>query len=103
MNKEQILANAKKLQTTCGIYFLILEERIVYIGQSVNIEVRVHSHIKSGKRFDSYSVIECEEKDLFKLEAEFIHKFRPENNQYFPLDPKPSKEKFIKNILRRAF
>lgn len=36
----------------CGIYFLLKEEDVVYVGQSVNAAGRILTHLKEGKDFD---------------------------------------------------
>ena len=64
-----------------GIYFLIKEKKIVYIGQSINIFTRIMTHAKY-KKFDSYSYILCDESILDKLESLYIHVYQPELNGF---------------------
>jgi hypothetical protein len=59
-----------------GIYFLIKDSRIVYIGQSTNIEKRVISH-KYDKDFDSYRTILCDSQMLLHYEKRLIKYFKP--------------------------
>jgi len=62
-----------------GIYFLILGEQIVYVGQSINILQRVGMHAAT-KEFDRYYYFECAQEHLDSLEAYCIHKFCPTQN-----------------------
>ncbi len=63
---------------TCGIYFLIKDNEIVYIGQSVNIASRVADH--TGKDFDSVSYVACEQNKLDILESLYILAYQPKLN-----------------------
>lgn len=69
-----------------GVYFLLKGETIVYVGQSMNCEARVHTHVVSGKKdFDTYSIIpiidECERNDT---EIVNILKYTPRYNKNIP-------------------
>ena len=79
---DEIRGTKKEIpKNVSGIYFLFSGDELVYVGKSLNAIARVHSHKKENiKRFDSYSVIECEEKELEKLEAEYIKKFKTKYN-----------------------
>src|SRR5687767_4928979 len=59
-----------------GIYFLIRERTIVYVGQSHNVEKRVISHKHSEKQFDSFRVITCPENLLLYYERRWIKRFK---------------------------
>lgn len=65
-----------------GIYFLIRDRRIVYVGQSVNAIGRVAEHAKT-KRFDSWAFIPCRLRDLNSLEAAYIAALLPPLNRDF--------------------
>jgi len=54
----------------CGVYRLILEGQIVYVGQSVDIGRRVGIHIREKTIvFDSILVTECLENELLAIES----------------------------------
>lgn len=74
--EDEIVAGSIPIPLTCGIYFLVRDGVVVYVGQSKNVHRRINDH-KSGKEFDRINVIECLEKDLDQLEALYIKKFRP--------------------------
>lgn len=81
LTKEELLensfdANHSKL---CGIYFLIKNNEIIYIGQSVNILQRLFEH-RVKKPHERFSYIECEVDKLNLLESLYIHKFNPVGN-----------------------
>ncbi len=63
-----------------GIYFLKKAEKIVYVGQSVNVHARVHSG-HTDKDFDSYEVKEYPQEELDKREQQYIGKLKPIYNR----------------------
>jgi hypothetical protein len=62
------------------IYFLCREERIVYIGQSVNLAQRISQHIQC-KNFDRIFYFNVLAEDLNRIEAELIDFYDPELNR----------------------
>ena len=61
-----------------GIYFLISDDEVVYVGQSVNVHSRVGQHYREKyKEFNSYVYIRCLESELDVLESIYIHTLRP--------------------------
>lgn len=79
---EAYLADSSKaIGVVCGIYFLIREKRVVYVGKSTNIHWRIGNHlVDKKKRFDAYNIVECKPEYLDELEAMYIAKFIPEFN-----------------------
>jgi hypothetical protein len=67
----------------CGVYFLLRDEQVVYVGQSTSLGVRIASHDKR-KDFDRVVYFECHPADLNRLETAFILKLKPEYNRAFP-------------------
>lgn len=88
LEAEQILAGAvSKSVLTSGIYFLLSEGQIVYVGQSINSAVRVYEHVrKKVIKFDSYFTLPCKRSDLTPLESRYIQKFRPKFNKTYRWD-----------------
>lgn len=82
LSLEQIVAVAvPKAHTLCGIYFLIREDRIVYVGQSRNMPVRIRQHkADPGKKFERYAMHVCPARLLDRLERYYILRFQPEYN-----------------------
>lgn len=62
-----------------GIYFLLLNNKVVYIGQTKNLKQRISSH-KGKKKFDSFRVFPCNVEKLLMYERRWIVKFQPEYN-----------------------
>jgi uncharacterized protein YerC len=88
-SEESILKVAKPWQSFTGVYFLILENKIVYVGQSVNVYARISSHTQ--KKFDSFTVLPCPKEHLNVLESLYIHMLNPplnghENSKCAPLN-----------------
>ena len=79
LSKGEILSMARPQRKLCGVYFLIENNEIVYVGQSVNVHARVASH-HHGKVFSYFTCIECPQSHLNSLEALYIHKFSPPLN-----------------------
>lgn len=65
--------------TPC-VYFLCKEDRIVYIGQSVNLQARLGQHLLL-KNFDRVYYMEVREDELNRIEAELIEYYDPELNK----------------------
>ena len=72
---DSILATPSRKKV--GIYFLVENEELVYVGQSKNIHGRVATH---NVQYDSYHYVECSEKDLDEFESAYIHIYQPVHN-----------------------
>jgi hypothetical protein len=83
-SEEAILNDGLPYRTLCGIYFLINEGEIVYVGQAADIHSRIAAHARDGKTFTAYSFVECKPSELSDLEAEYIVAFAPRLNQKLP-------------------
>jgi predicted GIY-YIG superfamily endonuclease len=62
-----------------GVYFLCKDNKVVYIGQSVNVSQRVGNHI-SCKEFDYVYYVRCPKTELNYLEAKLIEAIKPKYN-----------------------
>lgn len=62
-----------------GIYFLISNSKVVYIGKSSNVLVRIGQHSKAMK-FDRFASFEVEKEITNHVERFLIYKFKPEMN-----------------------
>jgi len=69
--------------TRSGVYFLILRNDIVYVGQSKDWLSRLSRHMRNGARFDAFNVIPCEPEGLDELEERCIAAFMPHRNRQF--------------------
>lgn len=90
-----------------GIYFLINEKEIVYVGQSTNIGNRIFSH-KNGKKskkqpckkFTHYTFLELDSDydEFCRVEGHYIIKYRPKYNITIPKNT-ITKTTFVKDLL----
>lgn len=82
VDKEFIKKNKKHISDTKhrGIYLLIDEDEIVYVGQTSNFNQRIFIHIVERKKnFDSFLFIESNE-NLDDLESYYTRLFMPKYN-----------------------
>lgn len=75
----------ENLPICSGIYFFFdKENKLIYIGMSVNIKSRIYTHSHYGRfwieKVRSISLIKCEKESLRKLEREYIKKYCPVYN-----------------------
>lgn len=65
-----------------GVYFLFLNEEIVYIGQSQNVYVRIQNHINEKVKVFNRAFVQFIplEFDLQEVEKHYILKYRPKYN-----------------------
>ena len=78
-SENEILKTKIDFKRNSFIYFLIKDNEIVYVGQTKAGLSRIFQH--NDKKFDSYSIIECEQSELDELENEYIIKFNPKYNK----------------------
>jgi hypothetical protein len=71
-----------KQKDTRGVYFLFLNEQIVYVGQSGNVYSRIKTHIEEGVKIFNRSFVQIipPEINLLAVEKFYILKFRPKYN-----------------------
>jgi Uri superfamily endonuclease len=63
-----------------GIYFLIKDGMIMYVGQAKNIVSRIIDHRKI-KQFDRWSWIHCDFRELDHTERAYINALQPPWNK----------------------
>lgn len=63
-----------------GVYFLCQDEKIVYVGQSVNPSSRIPHHYKD-KKFNRVYLLPVPEKRLLETEYRYIRQFEPLYNK----------------------
>lgn len=78
---DDIRAAAVPAIIPCGVYFLLCDGEVMYVGQSVNVSVRIAEHIRQGLiEVDSYAWVPVDRQDLLVTEAAYIVKFKPKYN-----------------------
>lgn len=64
------------------VYFLLDGVSVVYVGQSINLDMRIQAH--SSKNFDNIAFITIPHKCANDVEAHYIIKFQPKYNKTIP-------------------
>lgn len=78
VSESDLIEKSLSYGDACGVYFLIKDKVIVYIGQSINIASRITQH--RDKEFDSVSYVACEKSELDILESLYILAYKPPLN-----------------------
>lgn len=89
LSEDAILAMSLPLgqRAFCGIYFLILDDEIVYVGSSINLLARLSTHLAERKmRFNRISFVICAEADVRKTEYAYIRTLKPLYNNFSGAD-----------------
>ena len=81
LSQEEIVAKCHDLfPENAGIYILLMDEEIVYIGRSINIVARVGAHIRNDLQFNKYTIVPMSYADSCKWEEIYINAYRPKYN-----------------------
>lgn len=89
LKADEIVKASLPFKKICGVYFLIKDGSVVYVGQSVDIFSRLGSH-ENFLSFDSYAFIECVKCQLDLIESLYIHTLSPPLNGDFSNGSKQS-------------
>lgn len=82
LSKSEIVSLPEPNIPVSGVYFLISEGEIVYVGRSINVPSRVNAHLKKGKiKFDAWRMIHCKIEELDDIESSYIMLIRPPLNR----------------------
>jgi hypothetical protein len=81
MDEGSIVRRASPIEGLVGVYFLVLDNRVVYVGMSFDIPARIRTHINErAKAFDRVFVLECHPDFVCDLETLYITRLRPKYN-----------------------
>lgn len=70
---EEILEGCMPVESLAGLYFLIKNREVIYVGQSsVDVLARISRHRREGRDFDAFSFLRCAPELLDELEAMYI-------------------------------
>ena len=81
---DTIIENAKDIEELLfsGVYYLIDNNEIVYIGQSTNVAARITTHVQNGTMaFDRYYVCPVAPGKLRECESIAIKELEPKYNK----------------------
>lgn len=98
----------EELEEVCGIYAILYNDEVIYVGQSINIRSRLASHTNKARineyakrdqnnkntqlKLEFYTLIQehmneiqflyipCDKKELDKYEEYYINKYKPKYN-----------------------
>lgn len=77
----EVVEGAIPFDSSSGVYFLIKNEEVIYVGKSVNVFDRIGAHRREGGAwFDSFNVIRCGLDEMAALEEKYILAFMPKMN-----------------------
>lgn len=72
------LPKFEKIEIKVGIYFLLKNNEIVYVGKTINLEQRIMSHQMNNKKdFDNFLFFKVDSEKLDLCERYFINKLKP--------------------------
>jgi excinuclease UvrABC nuclease subunit len=106
MDAKEFLSTLPKhrISKVVGIYFLLQDDEVVYVGQSQNVGQRVYDHVAKGKkRFNYCAVYKCSHlshKEINRLESDLIVELEPKYNISVPTNDKYKTIEQLKVILR---
>lgn len=103
-SKSAIFRVRQQVRPHTGLYFLLLGDQIVYVGQALNYFTRVATHINyPDKAFDAFSFIAAEKWELAYLEAAYIKKFKPIYNvAHGGAGAKGKRDAFHASVMQRS-
>jgi hypothetical protein len=88
------------LATPPGVYFLCKDQEIVYIGQGINVSLRVINHLNEAvKEFDSAYFIPCYKEHLTNFESALIRKYKPKYNIHYIAECKEDDAKLLEALI----
>jgi len=80
LREEEISEKSTQWNLQSGVYFLIAGKRVVYVGQSVCVLSRIHTHSSGEIEFDRFAYVSCQVDKLDYLESLYIHFLQPPAN-----------------------
>lgn len=91
LSHREIVINSYPLDGYPGIYFLIKNNEVVYVGQSLDVERRIGQH-RTGRKidFDLVFIIACLPSELNQLEARYIRALKTPLNMTDPMGGFPT-------------
>ena len=80
LDEATIVAASSAWRDLCGVYFIVVDGRVRYVGQARHVYARLAVHAREKEPFERVTVIECSPSDLDVIESFYIHRLRPEWN-----------------------
>lgn len=84
LKAQSTLRRAVSAEDFCGVYFLIADGAIVYVGRSIKMASRIQAHRAAGVRFDSVYCLRMPVELVERAEAAYIARLAPPLNRAQP-------------------
>lgn len=83
LSTEQIIGASYRITKQAGIYFLIKDDAVVYVGATTNYHERLGRHLAKRKVvFDSITFLPVDDQEkMWRLETYYIEQFNCEANK----------------------
>lgn len=76
----EVVESSIPISDGCGVYFLLREGEITYVGQTTDLLKRLVKHRGDGRRFDAFAFIPCPFDQLADLERIYLTMLLPKEN-----------------------
>lgn len=83
LTQSFVSANAAPVIMGIGIYFLLDDGEVVYVGKTTNVYGRIVQHLVD-KKFDRYYFHPCKPYEVDELEVKYILAYEPKYNNNLP-------------------
>ena len=74
----RIFGRMEKMTKKIGVYLLIKNKKVIYVGRSKNVERRIKNH--TDKEYDEVKIVECQLEETGIKEQELIKQHLPKYN-----------------------
>lgn len=81
-NEEKAILFNNKYYNSC-VYFLLQNNKVVYVGKTSNGKLRINQHKNEEKIFDEIYIIKCKKNELLEKEDYYMMKYKPKYNLLF--------------------
>jgi predicted GIY-YIG superfamily endonuclease len=81
ISSRAVKARTAELPENCGVYLLLLNGKIVYVGASLDMKLRVDNHRSNGRPFDKAFFIRTKPFERYWLEKLLIAAVKPKQNR----------------------
>jgi hypothetical protein len=80
-DSSAILRNQIPVPSGSGIYILFDDGDPVYVGKSRSVITRIAEHVRRGRKFTHYHMIQCHSDELDRYEQHYINLLMPPGNK----------------------
>lgn len=103
LSEKEIVERSKGNLPSSGIYFLVKDSEVVYVGQSTSVLSRIGTHVLDpNKDFNSFSFLSAPKESLDLLETIYIKVLNPRLNNGSPISKERITEFFQEHYIGEA-